>query len=228
MRTIGFIGAYDKTDLIIYIAKLLVEMQRKVLMIDATTLQKSRYTVPNISPSKTYITEFEGIDIAVGFNDYDSIKYYMGIPSHAVFDYDYILIDVDSPEAFQEFGLKTATKNYFITGCDPYSLKRGLEILSGVDEPIPLKQVVFSMKNSNAEEKYLDYVFLGSKVIWNSEKIYFPFEKGDQTTIIENQRVAKIKFKKLTRNYKDGLMYVAQDLIDPSEAGDLGRAFRQL
>ena len=31
---------------------------------------------------------------------------------------------------------------------------------------------------------------------WNEEKIYFPFEIGDQTTIAENQRVSKIKLKK--------------------------------
>lgn len=40
MKKIGFIGAYDKTDLLIYIAKLLVENDVKVLIVDATTLQK--------------------------------------------------------------------------------------------------------------------------------------------------------------------------------------------
>lgn len=34
MKKIGFIGAFDKTDLIIYIARVLVEMGNKVLIID--------------------------------------------------------------------------------------------------------------------------------------------------------------------------------------------------
>lgn len=228
MRTIGFIGAYDKTDLIIYLARLLVELNKKVMIIDATTLQKAKYIVPSISPSKTYVTEFEGIDIAVGFYNYNSIKEYLGMPVHAVFEYDYILVDVDSPEALEDFDIKTATKNYFVTGFDLYSLKRGLEILSGIKEPMPLKKILFSKKLETEEDEYLNYLSLGYKVIWDEEKIYFPFEQGDQTTIIENQRVEKIKVKRLTQFYKESLMYLAEELIDQKEAGNIKKAFKQL
>ena len=124
MRTIGFIGAYDKTNLIIYIAKLLTQMNKKVMIIDSTTLQKSKYIVPAISPSKIYITEFEGIDIAVGFHNYEYIKEYIGMPQHAVFDYDYIFVDVDTQEALIDFDIKSATKNYFVTGFDAYSVTK--------------------------------------------------------------------------------------------------------
>ena len=80
MKKIGFIGAYDKTDFILYLAKILVEMGKRVLMVDATLTQKAKYIVPVIKPSKTYVTEFEGIDIAVGFENFDSIKQYLAIP----------------------------------------------------------------------------------------------------------------------------------------------------
>ena len=79
MKTIGFIGAYDKTDLIVYIAKIFATMGKRVLMIDATILQKSKYIVPTILPAQSYVTSFEDIDIAVGFYDYDSIKNYLGV-----------------------------------------------------------------------------------------------------------------------------------------------------
>ena len=65
MKKIGFIGAYDKTDLIIYIAKILTTLKKKVLVIDATTKQKARYVVPVINPTKMYVTEYEEIDIAL-------------------------------------------------------------------------------------------------------------------------------------------------------------------
>ena len=67
MKKIGFIGAYDKTDLIIYIAKILTVLNQKVLVIDATINQKARYVVPVINPTTEYVTEYEDIDIAVGF-----------------------------------------------------------------------------------------------------------------------------------------------------------------
>ena len=92
MKKIGFIGAYDKTDLILYVAKVLVETNKKVLFVDTTITQKARYIVPCIAPSKYYITEHEGVDVAVGFNSLDEIKRYSGLED---LQYDYILIDID-------------------------------------------------------------------------------------------------------------------------------------
>ena len=68
MRKISFIGCYDKIDLILYIAKILVGTDKKVLVIDSTVNQKAKYIVPVIMPTKAYVTEFEEIDVAVGFN----------------------------------------------------------------------------------------------------------------------------------------------------------------
>ena len=67
MKKINFIGAFDKTDTIMYIAKLLVETGNKVLMIDATINQKAKYIIPTLdSDSISYVTNYEGIDIALG------------------------------------------------------------------------------------------------------------------------------------------------------------------
>lgn len=228
MRTIGFIGAYDKIDLIIYISRLLTEMEKKVMIVDATILQKAKYIVPAISPSRAYVTDFEGIDIAVGFHDYASIKDYLGMPQHAVFEYDYIFLDIDSPEALEDFDIKSASQNYFVTGFDLYSLKRGLEILSGIKEPMPLTKILFSKEITEEEDEYLNYLSLGYKVVWSDERIYFPFEEGDQTVIAENQRVTKVKLKRLTSLYKESLMYLAEKMIEPNEINELKKAFRQV
>ena len=79
MKKIGFIGAYDKTDLILYVAKAAVETGKSVLVVDATVLQKARYIVPCIAPSKYYITEYEKIDVAVGFSNLEEIKKYLSV-----------------------------------------------------------------------------------------------------------------------------------------------------
>ena len=49
MERIGFIGTYDKTDFIIYVARVLVELGKKVLVIDSTVNQKAKYVVPATS-----------------------------------------------------------------------------------------------------------------------------------------------------------------------------------
>lgn len=80
MEKIGFIGAFDKTDLVMYVAKILVEAKKKVLLIDATVTQKAKYVVPTIEDKSAYVTSFADIDIAVGFENYSEIKQYLGMP----------------------------------------------------------------------------------------------------------------------------------------------------
>ena len=143
MKKIGFIGAYDKIDLIIYVAKVLATLKHRVLVIDSTINQKARYIVPVINPTIKYITEFEEIDIAVGFENIVDIKKYLGLTEQQDMEYDIVLVDTDNYIGFEAFELKEANKNYFVTSFDNYSLKKGLEILAGLKELISLTKVYF-------------------------------------------------------------------------------------
>lgn len=228
MKTIGFIGCYDKTDLIIYTARILVAMGKKVIVIDATTNQKAKYVVPVIKPTTSYVTDFEGIDVAVGFNCLDEIKAYLGIPIRKDLEYDIALIDIDNYSSIENYNIIGAEKNYFVTSFDAFSLKKGLEILSGLNQIIKLTKVLFSREATNEEDEYLNYLSLGYKIEWETEKIYFPFEVGDQSVIAENQRVSKIKFKKLSDQYKEGIIYIAEELLGQEEYSRIKKVFRQL
>ncbi len=213
MKRIGFIGGYDKTDLIIYIAKILTVLGNRVLVIDATVSQKARYVVPVINPTLMYVTEYEDVDIAVGFKNEDDVKKYLGISGNLDSEYDIILVDTDNAEGFQRFYLEEAEKNYFVTSFDAYSLKKGLEALIGLKSAITLTKVLFSKEMLKEEDDYLNFLSLGYKIIWNDYRIYFPIENGDLSVIYENQRVAKIKFKKLSVQYKDGLAYITDEIL---------------
>ena len=210
MKKIGFIGAYDKTDLILYVAKILADLNKSVLFIDATILQKARYIVPCIAPSKCYITEYEKIDVAVGFNSVEDIKKYLSIEE---LQYDIILIDIDDNTLFKNFEMKKANKNYFVTAFDSYSLKKGLEIIGKMDDKLVMKKVLFSHEMLEEENDYLNFLSFYYSVRWEEDKIYFPYEMGDNTATIENQRTARIRFKNLSDAYKEGLYLISTDII---------------
>lgn len=200
MEKIGFVGVYDKTDFIIYIAKILSVLGRRVLVIDSTINQKAKYVVPVINPTKSYVTRYEEFDVAVGFHDFNDMAKYLGTPRISDL-YDIALIDIDSSDVFNNFEMKYATKNYFVTSFDLFSLKKGLEILGGLEEIIPMKKVLFSRDGNKEENDYLDFLSSNYKIVWDNEIIYFPIDNGDMSVIIENQRVSKIKFKYLSSEY---------------------------
>lgn len=228
MKKIGFIGAYDKTDFILYVAKILVEMGRKVILIDGTLTQKAKYIIPVIKPSKSYVTEFEGIDIAVGFENFNNIKEYLALPKMVDLSYDIALIDLDTVSGVENYELETFDQNYFVTSFDMYSIKRGLESISGLKNPVNATKVLFSKDATREEDDYLNFLSLGSKIVWNEERICLPFEVGDQTVIYKNQRVSKIKFKKLSNQYKEGLMYIVTKILDDVDENVLRRTFKKI
>lgn len=226
MKKIGFIGMYDKTDLILNVAKILTVMKKKVIVVDSTITQKAKYVVPVINPTVTYITDFEDIDVAVGFKNEHEIKEYLGITEKEGLPYDIMLLDVDSAEAIENFGLTENTKNYFVTAFDLYTLKRGLEILSNLKSPMNLTKILFAREVLKEEDDYLNFLSLGYKVMWNEYRIYFPIENGDWTVLAENQRVAKIKFKRLSTQYKDSLVYIAGEILSDTSENQIRRAVK--
>lgn len=217
MEKVGFIGSYDKIDLILYIAKILAKLNKKILVIDTTEKQKARYIVPAINPTFSYITEFENIDVAVGFKSIEQIKEYTGLDETQELNYDIALIDIDNAETIENVKLLITDKNYFVTAFDLYSLKKGIEILEKLNNPLKLTKVLFERDISKEEDEYLNFLSLGKKIVWDEEIIYFPVENGDNLAIAENQRIGKIKFKNISMQYKQGIIYLINHLTGTNE-----------
>ena len=226
MKNICFIGAFDKLDLILYVAKIMKTLGKKVLVVDATMLQKSKYIVPTINPTKSYITRFEDIDIAVGFENYEEIERYIGYTEEQKMKYDYALVDIDEAEIFENFNNEYTIKNYFVTSFELYSIRKGLETISQIKKPIKITKLTFSKEISEQDDYYLDYLALGYKIIWEDNKINFPYNTEDVENMIENQKNSKIKTKGLSQQYKDCLEYLIIDIITDINVNNLKRVMK--
>ena len=226
MEKINFIGAYDKTDSIMYIAKILTEMKKKVIIVDATITQKTKYVIPTIDNRSEYIANYANIDFAIGFTNYNDIKTYLGMPQSAAFTYDYMLIDIDNSDLLNNFDVYSSKKNYFVTSFDLYALKKGVEVLKRLSLPVEIMKVYFSNLMSQSEDDYFNYIATGCRVKWNQDKIYFPLLNEDLDVIKENQRLSKIRFKGLSNEYKTSLMEWTQDIYGDSNG--VKKACRQI
>lgn len=226
MEKINFIGAYDKTDSIMYIAKILTEMKKKVIIVDATITQKSKYVIPTVENKNEYITNYSNIDFAIGFTNYNDIKTYLGMPQSAAFTYDYMLIDIDNSDLLNNFDVYSSKKTYFVTSFDLYALKKGVEVLKRLSLPVEITKVYFSNLMSQTEDDYFNYIATGCRVKWNQEKIYFPLLNEDLDVIKENQRLSKIRFKGLSNEYKMSLIEWTQYICGDSNG--VKKACRQI
>ena len=137
-----------------------------------------------------------------------------------------MFVDTDNVDGFKNYNLEEDQKNYFVTSFDNYSLKKGLEILSELKEVVSLTKILFSQEIIKEDDDYLNFLSLGYKVVWNEYRIYFPMENGDLSVIYENQRLAKIKFKKLSVQYKDGLAYLTNEILGDVSETEVRKAIK--
>lgn len=212
MKKVGFVGVYDKTDLILSIAKILVKTGKKVLVIDTTTLQKAKYIVPNILPTRNYITSYDEIDVAIGFDNIIQIKQYIGLEENEELEYDFVLIDVDNLEGANNFEIASFDKNYFVTSFDGYSLKKGIELLRNLNIPLKMERIFYSKEMLKEEEEYFNYLTLDLKIDWEENKLYFLLDNGDLSAQMENHLVQNIKFKNLSNEYKENVTFLTNEL----------------
>ena len=216
MKKIGFIGATDKTDLIVYVAKTLELLGKKVIVVDTTIMQKTKYVVPSISPTKTYITDFDNVDYAVGFESVEDLARYLGIKENEKIDdlnYDYMLIDIDREKTIDSFEIESIGKNFFVTAYDIYSLRRGIEILKNLSQSFKLSRVLMNYDMKKEDEEYLNYLSMDTKVEWDDFTIYIPLLDENQRQIEDNQRVYKAKIKRLIPEYQEGIIYIVQNIL---------------
>ncbi len=212
MKKIGFIGAYDKMNFLIYVAKILSMLNSRVLIIDTTVAQKAKYIVPTINDERRYITNYMGIDISVGFFEMEDIQMYLGCSDLEHLPYDYIFIDTDDIAAIESFKLNQTTRNYFATGFDNYSLRKGLEVLNKIESELPVTTITFAEYASKEEDEYLKFLAKDMQIKWTENQILVPIENGDGTVIAENQRLNKIKLKKISTQYKDAIFNMVKEL----------------
>lgn len=212
MEKCAFIGSFDKMDLILQVAKALTILGKKTLVIDATALQKSRYIVPTMTPTQKYITTFENVDVAVGFENLDVLKQHLDIPAGKDLEYDFVLLDIDSPRGYLGFGITPNDRQYFVTSFDLYSLKRGLQTFVYLKEPTNVTKILFTKDMLPEEDEYLNFLSKKLKIKWNSEIIFFPFEIGDQSAIYANQRSSRIRIRGLSMQYVDNMAFIVEDI----------------
>lgn len=218
MKKIGFIGVYDKTDLVFTISELLVKAGKKVLFVDATRDERAKYIAPSIIPTVSYITSFEDIDVAIGFENFKQVKQYVCVDDETEMEYDYIFIDADEAEKVKEFELTSADQLYYVTSFSGFSLRKGIEELREINLPLRMTKIFFTKEMLKEEDDYFDYLTLDLKIKWNENKIYFLLENGDLSAMMENNRLQCIKFRNLSNEYKENIIYMANQICsDVSE-----------
>ena len=224
MEQIGFLGAYDKKDLLINVATVLTSAGKSVLIVDATSVQRMRYVVPNVSTNQsfTFVSEYSKIDVALGFMNLNGVAQYL----RKNLNYDYILIDCDNPQTMNSFGITSMKKIFFVTSYEQYDMMKGAETLRYVQLPIEVIKVISTTNMVDAEDKLLNSKVANSNIKWSNKRIEFSDLDVDRKAILKNQFSRQISFKSFSKDYKQWLEYLINIITDNTV--DAGRIIKKI
>ena len=225
MEKIAFIGGYDKTDFIFYIAKLLKTLGNKVMIVDGTVSQKARYIIPTLTPTMTYITENDGIDFAIGFDSMNTLRGYLD--DETISSYNYILFDVDSRKRYKGYEFEPKDRHYVATSFDVYSLRKAAEVLKGIEMETEITRIYFSKAKSDEEDNYFKYLVKDTSVNIKKELIHIPLDINDIEAIHKNQRDNILRYNVLSAKYVQAVIYVTSEISEES-ASNVKRAIKKI
>lgn len=220
LKQVGFIGSYDKKDLLLYMGKVLTNCGFRVLIVDATIMQRMRYIIQNTSSnnSMTFVSEYLGVDVAVGFMNLGQIAAYFKTNN---LQYDVILIDSDNVQTMNSFMLYAMKSLFLVTSFDQSEINRAIETLKFMKQPISITQVIMSADLSSSQEKALVNRLSENGITLSKHKVQFADTNIDRKAILQNQLVREIRLKNHTNTFKDSLEYITsltvEELIEQSE-----------
>ncbi len=226
MERIAFVGGFDKTDCVLLVARALTLMKYKVLVVDTTVQQKTRYIVPVMKPDAQYIATYFDVDVACGFRSMQEINTYCA-NNGISFQYDFILLDIDTLYYYVSYNITGQERQFFVTGFDTYSIRRGLSCFSRLLQPIHVQKVFFTKYMIQEEDDYLNYLSKDYKIDWDKEIVFFPFETADLDANFVNQRNQKLRLAGLSTPYVDSIQYLTE-IISKKGNGDVKKAIKQM
>ena len=217
MKSIGFIGKADKTELVGYISKIIASTGKKVIMLDATSIQKTRYTIPTIDGmdnQNQYIAQHDGVEVAVGFGNMLELKKYLLSKGEDFNEYDYVIIDTDVEEMIEEYDLKDANALFFVSSYDKLYIHKGIDLLrflcalkrkTDPEGKVLMNKLIYYSDINTADSKYIERLSDNLPVEWANKSLNFPYDQGDLSVNIQNQYSNKFDIRMLSKAYKEAL-----------------------
>ena len=100
--------------------------------------------------------------------------------------------------------------------------------MQDLNKQVSLTRVLFTTNFIGEEDEYLNFLTSGLNIRWEEQKIFMPFDTVDQEVIYENQKISKIKLKKLSNQYREGLQEITNTIDEKINANEIKKAIKAL
>ena len=209
MKTWIFAGLASKTDVTLYLSKILANMGFKVLLVDGTEYERYRYSIDPIFLPE-WITEFEGFDVACGFTNYKRMVDYLSSVDEDITQYDFILVDVEKIDFLTKEEWISAAARLWVSTYRREDLERGKEWIYKLQERLQAEELpsfyrLWTQMMDTTIDQYAWGFYNDIPIHFHGTPVSIYWNEMDMALQIENEHIKKIRIKPLSRQYKKSL-----------------------
>lgn len=211
MKIFHFMGNRSKSDFLIYLAYTISSMNKRVLIVDATTSQEYYYGYIRKTEDNEVLYDFNGFEILTTGKGITTIDWELEKANENIGNFDYILIDVDSIQ--KTIMALPIEKSFYVSDNIRTNVMKDIELLhdyadlSGITN---INQVHFE-NTININEEYISLLTKDRfKFIQNIDT--FEYEENQDYLKEFIQHEGSVPFAKLSKSYKQNLKSVASEI----------------
>ncbi|GKS12956.1 hypothetical protein YDYSY3_39560 [Paenibacillus chitinolyticus] len=216
MKIVQMIGAVEKTDLTLYLSKVLRAADQKVLLVDGTLRKDLQYAINNFGVEQSFI-EFEGFDITFHYQDFTGVLAELDDLNK---QYDILIVDSDDPAFFTYEQYKSADMRVIVTTLERSSVERTNEIITRIYSSgentghVEVERIIIGSVDCGIDEQYLNMQLSQYFIIWPEESYHLPVDEVNYAIKIENQHNKRINMKKISKSYKQLLEILMEQILE--------------
>lgn len=230
MKKYLFMSASDCSDLILYLAKCLSSLDKKVLIVDATECEFFRYAVDPMGILPLF--EHDRMDIAVGFATEQAVTDYLREQALDWEDYDYLFVAADH---MQFAAADSFHARFLLFDLEKYTLSRNKAAMEAWaaswkdEQALVFHKVFINHVECHIDESYIDAMLEELPISWSEESYTLWMDELDYVVKIQNQYGSRVLIKKLSGPYRRTLHQILQEVcaLSPRERKQAWRKARK-
>ncbi|MNW24143.1 hypothetical protein D3C74_08540 [compost metagenome] len=224
MKKILFIGACDKSELLMYCAKIMFKAEWHVLIVDATMQQRYSYMIPEFG-SKQLITECNGFDVATNFRPscatgktcYEVLNTELRQEQKSLSAYDFVLIDTDTqsflePDSIRQWGM--IDQHVLVSNTDRYTISCNIAMLEMYlgqmqTDLIPFTEIHYPFVETIVDPEYLRSTLSHLPIMFEEGREFlFYLDERELALKSKMQFESEFRLKSLARATKRNLLHL--------------------
>lgn len=215
MKKIIFIGAANKSHVLLVLGRLLTALDRRVLLVDSTAMQAVKDYLPR-SMSYRGLQEFEGMDVMYGVLTPLQLKQELMREEQSA-DYDFLLLDTDHTQFAAWRDLPDYDKRVWCSNGRRLAMEKNESLmqqfrLQSEDGSLPFFRLLHPAMAGIVPEWEME----SSRypVRWEEEPFQFPLDERDLMAEWQNQHHSRIELGSMSGMYRHMLLLMLQKLGD--------------